>query len=371
MKRYIVRQTLFFIILFLLTGCAQTRVFTKSAPVPDTPLVIENVSVNLKEFNPITEEVEIKFRLSKEAYITMEIYDPLNRKVWEYPEIFHSADYNTIIWGGRDLEGNILPDGVYVYLIKATSDDNKFVFNPANETAHMDLEVTDYSIDRDTGEISYVLPQAAWVRVRTGLIDGVLFNTLLDWEPQSGGRHVYEWDGWDTSHTTNLLGHQHLGVGIQAISLPQNCVILRSGRLAEYKDNPLAHIVRYDYPSRINPKVFLKEPQFQVIFPIEIGRTSSGLPEVTGIVPIRISLSEKDKIELINKRFEVMIYIDNVFLYEEEQAYTPFTFMWDTQWLNEGTHTITINIMSYDGRVGHQNIKVYKLKNNGEGYDNT
>jgi len=47
-----------------------------------------------------------------------------------------------------------------------------------------------------------------------------------------------------------------------------------------------------------------------------------------------------------------------IFIFEDEEGFTPFTYMWDTKGLPEGEHVFTVNIMSYDDHCGVESRKV-------------
>jgi hypothetical protein len=50
--------------------------------------------------------------------------------------------------------------------------------------------------------------------------------------------------------------------------------------------------------------------------------------------------------------FEVALYVDLNFFFEEEESTTPLTYLWDTSQLTPGPHLLTVNVFSYDGRIG-------------------
>ena len=79
---------------------------------------------------------------------------------------------------------------------------------------------------------------------------------------------------------------------------------------------------------------------------------------MSGLVPVKIAIDEEDKRWLTDIRFEIMIYLDYVFIFEDEDAYTPFTYIWDTRHLNEGEHLLTVNVQGYGDHIGAESRKV-------------
>jgi hypothetical protein len=70
--------------------------------------------------NPFNPSTTIRFDLPKEAPVTMEVYNVLGVRVRTLlaGEVL-SAGHRTMVWDGRDDNGNVAPSGVYLYRISA------------------------------------------------------------------------------------------------------------------------------------------------------------------------------------------------------------------------------------------------------------
>ena len=88
------------------------------------------------------------------------------------------------------------------------------------------------------------------------------------------------------------------------------------------------------------------------------------IPTLKGIVPVRISFDPKDQLKMENARYEIMLYVDTVFLFEDEAGFTPFTYQWDTRNLSEGEHLLTVNFLSYDDHYAVLTKKVLIRREN-------
>ena len=75
---------------------------------------------------------------------------------------------------------------------------------------------------------------------------------------------------------------------------------------------------------------------------------------------VRVTLKEADKAFLINQRFEVMFFVDTVFLFEEEEGQDPFNYEWDTTGLAPGEHLLTVNLVGYEDHLGVKTVRVTK-----------
>jgi hypothetical protein len=54
----------------------------------------------------------------------------------------------------------------------------------------------------------------------------------------------------------------------------------------------------------------------------------------------------------MNGRFEVMLFLDGVFLMEDEDALLPFTYRTSTRGVTPGRHAVTVNVVDTDGNLG-------------------
>lgn len=195
-----------------------------------------------------------------------------------------------------------------------------------------EILATDLSFNANSGEVRYTLPQPALVRIRVGLKNaGPLLRHLLDWEFREAGAHVDVWNKRDP------------------------------GGLVDFGD-------RNDYIMVLNARAVnaspaaIKGPTVTVSFPGASATTPDGLPIVHGIVPFRVVLAEKDAKRLAESKFEVALYVDYLFLMEDEAGTNPFNYRLDVSQYNEGEHMITVNVISYDGLVGTATAK-FVIKN--------
>lgn len=340
------------------------------------PLKITDVYLSQKTIQTDrNESVEIHYTLSKDAEATIKIFnrsDLLVRTLAE--DISAKAGQNIIKWDGSNDFGELLPDGAYIYTIQARAGEDLITYDPADETGGFLIKIRKPSLDTQRGEISYIMPRAGMVRIRAGIKEGAHLRTLVDWEPREGGRIVEPWDGKDKSGLINLFNIPDMEVFVFAYSLPDNAILIHgrgptSSKRAAFSSpgipqyRPKANVDESaKYRHALEDPEISSEPEFDVLFPGNFPTTSSGAPILNGTVPVKIVISEKDRQRLESSRFEVMFFVDTVFLFEDEEGFSPFTYKWDTSGLSEGFHILTVNIMSYDGHCGVESKKV-KISN--------
>ena len=359
----------------MLTSCAVKKpiIITEEAELElaAAKLTISNVSVDKKTFNPSQGEVvKIRYKLSKQANVSMKIYDSDDNLVRVIKSVeIDKQGYNEKIWDGKDDAGNILPREVYIYTIEAisASGDETYIYDMADETGGIELTLRGLNFDNKTGQIDYVLPKAARVRIRIGIKDGgPLLQTLLDWQPQQAGKHTITWDGMDSSGVMDLLGNPNIFVNIASFSLPENSVILEGGERVGYEKKistakrPAKSVTTKKYIHALHKRAKCHEPNFDFEILGLKEYNEKGIPLITqDIIPIRIIIDQKDKIDLINSRFEIIFFIDNVFIFEEEEGTSPFTYRFDTKGLSQGEHIITVNIYGFNDHIASRSKRIF------------
>lgn len=347
-----------------ISGCTLFQRKPKAQP----PLKIENVGLDKKEFNPAEgEEVSISFVLPRKAAVLLEIYDNQGRLIYQSEEKDMARGKNTVSWDGRDAREQIVPDEASIYVLVAVDSTGKeYIHNPSQRTGGDKLKISDVSYDKKKGAIRYFLPQAGRVRIRVGVEEGPLMVCLLDWVPLSSGMKSEPWGGCDVSGV--LIPENRRKIVVSAFSLPINTVITR-GNPVQKAANPVhppknisiepGATVRPVHPHARLPHERRRSPRFSVSFPEHEATDKNGLPILSGRVPVKIEIDEEDKRWLTDIRFEIMLYLDYVFIFEDEDAYTPFTYTWDTRHLNEGEHLLTVNVQGYGDHIGAQSKRVF------------
>jgi len=358
---------------WLLLFVAYGLYYTASQAATDSrqPLKIRRVALNSKTFNPSNgRSVTLNFEITAQADVTVKIYDRLARQVRCFDLSLLEPGIHSIQWDGKKQDGTQAPGNVFLYIIEAANSLRKTIYNPAGKTAGLLVKAYEFNLDKETGVIEYVLPKACMIRLRAGLGNGMLAQTIFDWQPRTAGRHSYKWLGKDASGLINLLKHPQLDLNLTCYTLPANTIIF-TGQTKPFeskKNNPQEQIA--EKPKNLwaeKGKYFhythdvrdCHEPRFNILFPKAEIAGPADAAVVSGVTQIRIQLEPLDAAYLINKRFEIMLYVDGVFLFEMEEGSCPFNYNWDTRGLRKGPHTLTVNLVSYDGHIGAISRKVF------------
>ncbi len=72
-------------------------------------------------FNPDSEETAVCYQINKTCKVTFYIYS-LNLQLVKKEEKSIPAGYYEEVWDGRDMAGDTVPNGVYIFILKAEAD---------------------------------------------------------------------------------------------------------------------------------------------------------------------------------------------------------------------------------------------------------
>lgn len=202
-----------------------------------------------------------------------------------------------------------------------------------------EILATERAYDAKTGRIAYSLPEACLVRIQIGYgKGGPLLINLLDWEPREAGANAEQWEFKDKTGTIFFGPRDDYKVILSTYPLkPEDQKMYRS-----------------------TAKGFRKAPEFTVTFPES--EVKDGVVQFGHMDPIRVTISDKDSQWLAETKYEVALFIDYVFLAEDEEGINPYTYPLKTTGLSEGLHTISVNVVGYEGEVGTKSVLVNIMK---------
>lgn len=315
--------------------------------------------------------VDIKFSIDEEAKIIVNIFDGrdlLVRRI-NSGKMFSPGEHS-VRWDGKDQAGRKVPPEAYRYTIVASNNGKNVEHDLTDLTLGKEIKPGDVKWDPKTKKIKYVLPKPGRVHIRIGIKDhGPYLKGLLDWVPRMAGLQEEGWDGWDRSKVLDLTNHKNLDVTVLAYELSDNTILVGP------KQTNVNLISDFKWPQekrtlkkKAKKRMYAHYQQtmesrggldIRLVLPKTSGKTQNGLPIVSGIVPIRMEIDEKDLARALNRGFEPAFFVDGVFTYENEVGFMPITWHWDSTKVNDGVHYITANVRGYEGNFGVATVKVF------------
>jgi hypothetical protein len=226
-----------------------------------------------------------------------------------------------------------------------------------------DALLKNLAFDKKTGVISYALTIPTRVRIRVGIADGPLYRTIVDWQERGAGEHKEEWDSMDASGAFKLTGRddlvftfnyftagdeylQHIQVA-DMLPLPGNL----SGRHL-----PALEVNRMH---KNHPRQFCQEPKIEIQLPGNISKNKDGFYVIKTKVPLEIKLSQEDQRWFTAERYNLHIFIDDIFAQGELEGYSPYTWIFDPRGLNAGKHLLVVNLAGLNDHYGLASLPIY------------
>jgi len=343
---------------------------------PNAPFKISKVAINRKSFNPLKgEEVTISWHISRSSKALVQIFDPDMCLVRELvsadtgnPGIIH------VTWDGRDLEGNIVPDEAYFFTIEANEYRGGLThYDPVTFSGE---ENFDFPVEFDSSKeiITYELLKDSRILIRAGITHGPLLNTIVNWAPRLAGVNEDPWDGKDASGIIYAVGQKGFTMMSDAVTLPENSILTVGNNEYAYfeynneivLDRPVKEERPRIVPDKKQPDSQftryvreLDELRFYLELPQDLEKNDHGYPIVSGKLPVKIYLDKKVKRSATERRYEIICYVDFKFITEQEEGYSPSTWILDTKKIPDGEHILTVNIATLKGQMASASHKVF------------
>ncbi len=332
---------------------------------------ISGIGSGLLSFDPSRgESLAIRFRLSSEAAVRVEIYDTREILIRTLGGGRMSAGSNEIEWDGSDHQGRPVPPHAYRYVIVATDGTGTVRHDSSDTTGGKAVEVLGVDWDSANQMVNYRLNRPSLVYLGVGLApNGPLLHTLLDWLPRDAGSHGEAWDGLDVSRVVPVGDFPAVEFRTMAKHLSRNSILVlpRSNRVdfvqvraSERQIRPLrsdgSHVLRRRR-SMIHEVGKQWAVPIQLSVPPGVERTVDGLPVLSDRTPVRVDIHGPMRDVVVNQRFEVGFYIDGKYVFENEVAFLPTSWVLDPSRLSPGRHYVTSNLWVYEGGTGAASLE--------------
>jgi flagellar hook assembly protein FlgD len=206
---------------------------------------IGSVSTSPQFFNPSQSETStLYYSLESDSYVTIDLYR------WNYTlSEGHSKEYvctlvdnefqyegaNSYQWDGEDDDDDVLPNGVYTYIIRAEDAQNVVgVFEDQYPLSYMFITPTNLSTSTSTYDpytkkevaINYTLPAPGWVDL--GGMTAGFEDYFVNHAPRDAGAQTDYWYGSDGA---NGILTQDIELGIQVWAMPEVISVIEDDTL--------------------------------------------------------------------------------------------------------------------------------------------
>ena len=329
------------------------------------PVRGESFSIPLHLNDPTTvKHIEVEIRSSD---------DDLMRTL-VVTDIAPDTEAYAVKWDGKDDAGKVVPDEAYSPVIIVTMQSNESV-TISEQGSSGGEELYDFEKSIRPGVIEYSLPAASRVLVRSGIKNGPMLRTLIDWQPRTSGFHAERWNGRDKDDVIAIEQNPEVGYLIVGYELPHHSIITHGNsgdnyrRYRERRNWPIIQANEGERALQRNGRL-LRQESYQPLLQQKSPRIDVSLLSTESRQPLQqvdaleemlteVKLHPLDEIYLDQERYEISFFVDHAFIAEEEQGYVPFTWRWSPGRLGikPGEHLLTVNVSGYNGQVGVKNIK--------------
>lgn len=97
----------------VVSGAPSVSVETEDPIIPDEFIVHQNFP------NPFNPETEIRFALTRDHHVVINIYNTLGQQIGTLINTQYAAGFHSVHWDGKDRNGRPVSSGVYLYQIQA------------------------------------------------------------------------------------------------------------------------------------------------------------------------------------------------------------------------------------------------------------
>ncbi len=325
-------------------------------------LTIANVSLSSRQFDAARgESVAVRFSVNRPARVELNWYDArdlLIRKILSAGDVQPGSA--TLAWNGRDEAGGVVPSEAYHYtLIAKTSSGELQEFDLTDSTGGADVPLTEMKLDSNKAGIHYVVRNWSRVNIRVGMRDGgPLLHSLENWKVRSPGVHFAKWDGLEASGVMNVANSTGLELWGLSFELPDNTVFVGDTNTPSSVINPLSwgktvRVRKASTPKRMYSHAqqsYEQRGDFAVTL-VPRGRDAKS-------APMEIRVPDRVAERLSQQRFEIVYFVDGLFVGENEIGALPATWNVDLSKLSPGEHLLTVNVRGYEGSFGFGSHKL-------------
>lgn len=320
----------------------------------------------------VGDRATISYVLTQSADVTVTVWGPNREQATVLVEKEPRGEgTQSESWNGTDWAGRPVPDEAYTFVIEAVSGSGRAYYDPLAVSGGERVNPRDIHFRPDENQISYVLPRPCRVLVRAGLNEGPMLNTLVNWLPRGGGACAEHWEGRDQQGLRAYSRSPRAFIVVQAYALPENSIITYGNDSLSYRDWYLAwgqHRLRR--PPPVEPREsnailsphwglaphIAKDPPLEIRFPElqgSLSRADEPILATDGRLLVRIDIPDSLSRRFIQEqRFELVTFLDDRRISEQEQAHLPFNWVWDLWGVAPGEHWLTINLVTMRQYVG-------------------
>lgn len=325
---------------------------------------LENVELNLSQDRPAAITYSLEEPCRANVFIT-DVRGNIVRNIITKEDL--SGGEHLEIWDGQDNFGNPVGNGVYFPIIQCTSKrKGTFIYNPSSNPWGAQTEAENIHYDSELQLLTFELGAMAYGRLRVGLKEGgPVYKTLAPWKSWQPGRYQIQWDGKDVQGYQWVIDQEKLSYSFDAFSLPTNAIIVTGSDKAELLTEPKYSVFPVHPPSAQPTSFFALEagsqggePELSVTWVDSKGKGDRTILKGNALTTVNFAEPTK-RSSTLKSGSELILYVDDRYVVEKPIDGFPAMIGFNTRDFANGSHTVTINLLTTDDRAG---ISIHKIE---------
>lgn len=285
----------------------------------------------------------------------MDVVDAAGRIVRSGIQASTASDSH-LAWDGTD-EGGAPVSGLHFLRLVAEDEAGEVRWDPSRSSGGEYVSVSGLTLNDGEERVEFVLDDLALVRVRVGLAEGPLLSAPMNWRVLGPGAAVVPVEGIGAPGWPGLWRMPDRRTWVTSWRLPDNAIwVVGDDAEALAREDWLHHYrgsQRKLFLHALHEPSACRDVAVQATVRPPEGSTGTPGPVVADRASIRIdALTDRDRRLLEDSRFEVMIYIDGQFLFEDEDAALPYSYTLDVSRFPEGEHSFLAVVAGYQDHQG-------------------
>ncbi len=335
-------------------------------------LAITGVSEDNRVISRRGEVSNIKFNINQPAKVYLNIFDArghLFRQVESAKELDRGD--HTLRWDGTDGRGNRARPEAYFYTLSASdSKSEEVIFDLSDQTGGDTVIVENVSYDQENQTVTYTIPKPARVFLRAGIENGFVVRTLVNGAVRLAGTYQEKWDGMDANQVLSLGKHPKLRFFGEGYQLSRNSIVIEDKsnlvRQAEWKSFPSLKERRIGSAKPVglnrhayHPVEQCRDVKLRLEFVGKVDKKENGTPIINGAVKLRVAIADEDLMMIEAERSEIVFFLDNQLIYENEVSFYPYTWEWNPKGIKSGQYYLTAFVVGFSEHFGVAMVKVH------------
>lgn len=317
--------------------------------------------------------VSIRFNLSKEAQAGVRIYDSQNylvRNIGSSDGLI--AGDHELIWDGKDSQGRWVNGDVYYYVIEAKSENGESaLYDLTDKSGGQTVTVENITYNSESEQVSYSVAKPSRVYLRTGIKNGFVQRTLINNAVRMPGKYDMAWDGMDEDGAFSLKHHSKLKFYGEAYSLSRNALVVEHKNLPTIalfneEKRKIDHYKRKIFPrgKGLNYHAYhsvdqCRDFKINITFMDSVEKNEQGWPVINGKTKIRIGINPADLKMIEAERSELVMFLGQDLIYENEVSYYPYNWEWAPEKLAPGKYYLTAFIVGFNEHFGKKTVPIF------------